>query len=64
MKIRAALSLLAVAVTVSLGACSGSVTAPEVRPDARVALDSVAPLLDNTAGDSTGRTGGPIGSGN
>lgn len=64
MKIRAALSLLAVAATVALGACSGSVTTPEVHPDARVALDSVAPQLDSTPADSTGRTGGPIGSGN
>lgn len=64
MKIRAALSLLAVAVTVALGACSGSATGPDLRPDAPVALDSVAPQLDNSPSDSTNRTGGPIGSGN
>jgi hypothetical protein len=64
MKIRAVLSLLVVAATVALGACSGSATGPEVHPDARVALDSVAPQLDNTPADTTARTGGPIGSGN
>lgn len=62
MKIRAVLSLLFVAAT--LGACTGSVTTPEARPDARVSLDSVRPPND-TPSDSTARNGGGLlGSGN
>ncbi|HEX8393171.1 MAG TPA: hypothetical protein VF665_12575 [Longimicrobium sp.] len=61
MKIRAALPLLFL--VLSLGACTGSATAPEARPSARAALDSVPPPV--TRADSTRDNGGGLlGSGN
>ena len=59
MKIRASLCLLVVAL--SLGACGRSATAPEARSTSHVILrDGTTPPPP----DSTGRTGGGMGSGN
>ena len=63
MKMRAALPLLLLVLT--LGACSGSVTAPEAVPSSRVALDSVPPPAGDARPDSVSRNGGgSLGSGN
>lgn len=58
MKIRAALPLLLA--VLALGACTGSATAPEVRPTAPLSLDSIPVPTDSTSENG----GGMIGSGN